>query len=456
MSVSDESASIVENESEFSFGSDEFSVGSDESDLNFGDWEIENPTIHHERNDSLISSSTELKSQASQEDETCFFKRPCLKDLQDALVDSTKDNSSFYAILASITAAVGLATNSPTAVIGSMLLSPIGDLIVRLSLVSNFWIHKKRGNTDHQNFSRKAFQERFLERLGIPTHKFVIRNVGKGDKSRMILWLKAKSSEDEDDVFKDEILQIFKYHDVLYFNLNDGDNNQIFSLNGTLKFLRSDEGNMYIIKDGNDKTDKFIDVDKFNIIEMKEIRKKIIDYEEQSWTPGKNPKKYYVYSILWTSFWVCAICIFIGFICGYVFYSLRDNTDFKIPTKEMIDRTKIENAYGMIFIAAAAGLVLPYAVRRKNAIRLVGINIATALLPPLVNIGLYLGIILKKREEGTFTKGTEEYNSLMEAIGTGFLIFGINFILLLGISIGSLYIFCKGEREGIFKDFDLC
>ena len=396
------------------------------------------------------------RKKALQEDEHCYFKRPCLKELQNSLVDSTKDNTVIYSILAGVTAAVGLATNSPATVIGSMLLSPIGDLIVRLSVVSNFKIHQSLGHTNNQNYSRKAFQERFLERLNIPTKKLIIRTID----NKITLWLKSNPNNFDNDKLNNEIVQIYKYHDNLYFNLND-DDDSLYDINGIRKF-KLNNGKMESIKD-----DSFSTKD-YNKISMDSLRKRIEKFENQNYVPsfsGEQTKKYDIKTILWVSFWVCAIAVIVGLICGFVFYYVQEkqeNPDFVIPTAEMESRAKMENAWGMFFIAGVAGFILPWAIRRKNTIKLVGINIATALLPPLVNVGLYLGIkIVKASDKKILTpeekrKDEDRDKALDEAWKTGLIIFAINFGLLFIISTISLYFFCEGEKRGIFKDFDLC
>ncbi len=399
------------------------------------------------------------RNKAKIEDEQCHFKRPCLRDLQNALVDSTKDNTVIYSLLSGITAAVGLATNSPATVIGSMLLSPIGDLIVRLSLVSNFKIQQKRGKTNDQNFSRKAFQERFLERLNIPTKKLIMRT----KEDILTLWLRTKYSDNNRE-FNNSIKEIYKYNGILYFNLTDGNDNKLYDINGNHKYTINNEN----------KLQKFdsVEIEKGNPykISMKTLRKKIKEYENQHWIPhkkGEQPKKYDITTILWVSGWVCIIAILVGLICGLVFYHIQktqDNPSFILPTAEMESRAKIENAWGMFFIAGVAGFILPWAIRRKNTIKLVGINIATALLPPLVNVGLYLGIKIIRHVENnkkTLTpeekkKEEEEGKLLDEAWKTGLIIFAINFGLLFLISTLSLYFFCEGQKNGIFRDFDLC
>lgn len=279
-----------------------------------------------------------------------------------------------------------------------------------------------------------------------------------------MLWLRTKYPDDEiKEDFKNAIKDIYKYNGILYFNLTDNDDNKLYDINGNHKYNIK---NNTLHKVGSNE----IEEGKHYKISMENLREKIKEYENQHWIPHvgeEQPKKYDIKTILWVSGWVCIIAILVGLICGLVFYHIQqtqDNPSFTIPTAEMESRAKMENAWGMFFIAGVAGFILPWAIRRKNTIRLVGINIATALLPPLVNVGLYLGIKIIRNVENNKKiltpeekkKEEEENNLLDEAWKTGLVIFAINFGLLFLISTISLYFFCEGQSVGIFKDFDLC
>jgi len=91
------------------------------------------------------------------------------------------------------------------------------------------------------------------------------------------------------------------------------------------------------------------------------------------------------------------------------------------PTNQMMDRAKPINAIYMIFIALLCGIALPITLINKSGTKLVAIGIATALIPPIANIGLSLSL---KKENDIIKKFKK--NSLI----TGISIFFINCILL--------------------------
>ena len=62
------------------------------------------------------------------------------------------------------------------------------------------------------------------------------------------------------------------------------------------------------------------------------------------------------------------------------------------PTNQMMDRAKPINAIYMIFIALLCGIALPITLINKSGTKLVAIGIATALIPPIANIGLSLSL----------------------------------------------------------------
>ena len=64
-----------------------------------------------------------------------------IKSLKISLVDSHKSAPIFFSIISSILATIGLATNSQTTILGSMLFSPIGALINK----SNIQKFKEKG-----------------------------------------------------------------------------------------------------------------------------------------------------------------------------------------------------------------------------------------------------------------------------------------------------------------------
>ena len=507
--------------------------------------------------DSSVSEEDQkLHDKSKRDEKTCKFRTPCIKDFKEALVDNTKEDPMFYTTLSGVTAAVGLATNSPATLIGSMLLSPIGDIIVRLSLILNFNAqrHFKKTNSD---FARQAFQERFLDKLGIPSKYLYINNDADDNLN---IQLKAI-----DPTVKGKIDEIYKYRGRVYFSYNS--DYLLYDVHGDPKFIVSRNDRFY--KEYKDSELKKMFRDKINYIPTKKSRdsekiykipgnleeqpnisKKIHDmidelnmlsnsennissnvrletlqnqlkelsddfesisieylsykmkyYEKQDVIPWTNDtfigKKYKFWDVLGWGIVICIWAIIIGMICSICFglvqidqqkqketelhqilKKLEKETDkdkkvelqeereriendrrpwFTIPTKEMIDRTKIENAIGMIFIAICAGIILPEAVRHKNATKMVGIGIATALLPPLVNIGLYFGImiLLNVNEDNRDYLGMSMEDA-KNAVITGFVIFFINFGLMLAISSFRLYNYCDAQENSIFKSFGVC
>ncbi len=376
------------------------------------------------------------------------LNKKCIKDIQNTLVSSTKENPAFYTILSGLTAAVGMATNSPATVIGSMLLSPIGDIIVRLSIIGKFDEFKG-------GYSRLAFQEAYLEDLGIPVKKLIVGNNRDDDK----FFIKLKNNRDI------EISTLVKYQDRWYFCMEDGSVYDKYAKKQQKFCLGGSPGQHY---EGKEKIN--FGNEKGWAVSIGKINEEIKNYENININPfdktSHGGKKYNWWHIFGWGIIVCLIAILIGFVCGITFLAVQDNTsepNFIIPTKEMEERSKIENAIGMIFIAGCAGIILPEAIRNKNTIRIVGISIATALLPPLVNMGLYLSVAVAKYSNmntKNLIKHTDinnnrnidiSYDDIGYAVLTSIVIFFINFIILYGITKVRLGSICKGE-EGIFEN----
>ena len=435
----------------------------------YSDIEIENDS------DNEIED-TILHKKSQDDDKKCFFEKKCITDMKKALVNNTKEDPVFYTILAAITAAVGLATNSPATVIGSMLLSPLNNIIIRLSIILNFNAQHKFGKTQ-SNFSRQAFQEDYLNKLGIPI-KYIYVNNDKKNK----LNLQLKSNE------KGNIDKIYKYRNMVLFGYKDEE--KIFDQYGEERFIQ--KGNK--ITSINEDTDLS---SKFKSVTVKEIAVEIRKNEKQRLFPLKEVfmgKKYKFWDLFGWSIIMCLLTILIGVISSLCFgkfqieqqkeklqkierlrerisqendpeekISLEKKLEnaqsdripwFILPTKQMTDRTKLVNAIGMIFIAICAGIILPEATRYDNSIKLVGIGIATALLPPLVNIGMYLGLMILNETEPNndqFSKLSNE--DIINAIFTGCLVFVINFILIIGIASTRMYYFCNSDYCSIMETF---
>lgn len=144
---------------------------------------------------------------------------------------------------------------------------------------------------------------------------------------------------------------------------------------------------------------------------------------------------------------VITITITISFLFSKIFsYYKNPFTNKKLneswPTNEMKDRANPINAIYMIAIALVCGIALPLSLIFNNNIRVVAIGIATALIPPLANIGLALGTFQMESQK--------EYST--NAIITGAGIFLINMFLLWLPSRYLLEVFSK--KNNIFKQLE--
>lgn len=151
--------------------------------------------------------------------------------------------------------------------------------------------------------------------------------------------------------------------------------------------------------------------------------------------------------------------IIVSFILGKILQNIHNPfTDEKLtrnwPTDEMLSRADPINAIYMILIALLCGIALPIAVYMKSSVVLVGIGIATALMPPIANVGLALSIdndedyTLKK----LISKYTDNRNYKIRAIITGALIFIINLLLLW---LPSKFLLKEiAKKNNIFKKFE--
>lgn len=117
------------------------------------------------------------------------------------------------------------------------------------------------------------------------------------------------------------------------------------------------------------------------------------------------------------------ITIFIGFLYGVIFSKF--DKDIKLPSKEMKSRSTSKGIFETFLIAIACVIALPWGFKNNDTTLLMAIGIATALLPPLVNIGINYGVHFynKKRMENS-EKVIK--NSFIYSL----LIFLINFITL--------------------------
>lgn len=118
---------------------------------------------------------------------------------------------------------------------------------------------------------------------------------------------------------------------------------------------------------------------------------------------------------------VIIIAITVSYLFGLIFSRFVDpfsgeKVTKNWPTEEMKSRAEPINAFYMIFIALVCGIALPMTILSNSSVKFVAIGIASALIPPLANIGISL------------SQDDSDYRS--KSIKTGFLIFLINVLLL--------------------------
>lgn len=145
---------------------------------------------------------------------------------------------------------------------------------------------------------------------------------------------------------------------------------------------------------------------------------------------------------------VMILTVSISFLLGKIFSNLNNPFNGKPltenwPTQEMRDRAEPINAVYMVFIALLCGIALPISIIMESGVRFVAIGIATALIPPLANVGLafsFKGEALDEIYGMTYKE---------KAILVGTSIFLINTILLYFPSKYLLNVFI--QEDNIFK-----
>jgi len=115
-------------------------------------------------------------------------------------------------------------------------------------------------------------------------------------------------------------------------------------------------------------------------------------------------------SLLFTNFlsliFKIGICYTIGLGLGY-FNSKMDY--FKTPTNEMKHRTNIKHILADIAIALLVGFIAIISLEYKNISVIVGIGIASTILLPIVNSGLYHGKYLDKGKYNNIKDGNNSF-----------------------------------------------
>lgn len=172
--------------------------------------------------------------------------------------------------------------------------------------------------------------------------------------------------------------------------------------------------------------------------------KNIYDILNEANVPMKRKYQSWIVSLIF----VVVIVVGIGYLIGKIFGLVKnpftnEPLTKEWPTKEMKERANPMNVIYLVFIALTCAVALPLSILMNNPIRAVAIGIATALVPPLANIGLSLSM---KRE----TKEQNDY--VWKAIRTGTIIFLVNFFILWLPSKYLLKVFI--QKRNIFKTIE--
>ena len=129
--------------------------------------------------------------------------------------------------------------------------------------------------------------------------------------------------------------------------------------------------------------------------------------------------------------------ISIGFIYGFIYVKKFKNK--KLPSKEMKSRSNKDNLLESILIVLCCSISFSSAYINSDITTIISIGIATALLPPLVNIGLNYGVY----------KGNPDMYSdikyLIQSKKIGMLLFLINSIGLFS----GVYYYMKKQCDNI-------
>jgi len=149
---------------------------------------------------------------------------------------------------------------------------------------------------------------------------------------------------------------------------------------------------------------------------------------------------------------VMVLTIGISFLLGTIFSNLKNPFNNKPltenwPTQEMRDRAEPINAIYMIFIALLCGIALPISIIMESGVRFVAIGIATALIPPLANVGLAFSFKDSNSLDQQYGLSYKQ-----KAIIVGISIFLINTILLYFPSKYLLNVFV--QENNIFKKIE--
>lgn len=94
-----------------------------------------------------------------------------------------------------------------------------------------------------------------------------------------------------------------------------------------------------------------------------------------------------------------AICIFIGYVLSYA----TRNQETKLMTDRVQYRASIDSLFFNMVVPFLCGFVLAIAKKNNDILTMAGVGLAIAMLPPLVNAGIYL----QRGQYDHFTKNME-------------------------------------------------
>jgi hypothetical protein len=493
-------------EIENNFGDDNLSVDKNEIDddnLSVDKNEIDDDNLSVDKNeiddDNLSVDKNEIDDDnLSVDNVNTYQQSKNIQNIQNILVENNKESTAMYSVLAGLTAAIGLATNSPAALIGSMLLAPIGNIITQLSIINAL-------DSKSDDLAKIAYQRDYLKIIGVNINVFNILNV---DNQFNMAFKYSNIQVDGLCVYKNKIY--YTSNDIIYIpevevsyktykisNMKiiiDSSKEEIYAqyvqnvsrsnndydnqlkkisfwkilpfvydyLKSKIEYTKIKDVTGYRTFYINDKV-----VNSIEYIPISQLRKEIIEHEKSD-NPLSfimNNKKYKFWNVAGWGVVMCLLSVLIGVICGVIFGSIQHTHlvtlnelyerlekakpmekesvqleineaisptrlyFFDLPSKLMTDTSKLENAFGMIVIAICAGFILPNIVKNKDTTRLVGIGIATSLIPPLINLGLYIGLwIFSKFKKDSKLKITED--DILQAMYNSIIIFIINFGIL--------------------------
>ena len=129
---------------------------------------------------------------------------------------------------------------------------------------------------------------------------------------------------------------------------------------------------------------------------------------------------------------IIATTVVVGYVYAYIYSKVKDT---KLPSEEMKSRSTPDGLVESFVIAVACAFALPYGFENNEVSLLIGLGIAVALLPPLVNIGVAYGAYHGNKEN--YDKNIPVEDTLKYSLA----IFLINFVTLLV----GLYLYMRSD-----------